>query len=205
MPVAEYDFTKLAGNEGECVRLPCHHAFHSYCIVESLRQAGTGCPICRDGAQEVPTNRLAEIFEALGVEEEEEDTTVTIDDDLMHDIRSRHPEVKRRRTTFHKLVRQYNVHKDALRYRRRLHLSLAMAQFRRTEQPRIRAFQHEVHASIRDLIQLETSEYVRRSSRETLEASPWYESYMGALNGEYLSEGTSERRHDPIHHAFWRP
>lgn len=203
MPVPEYDHTKLGGNEGECVRLPCHHAFHSYCIVESLRQSGTGCPICRDGAE--PSNRLAEIFEALGFEEGEEDTTITVDDDLMHDIRSRHPEVKRKRTAFHKLIKQYNVHKDSLRYRRKLHLSLAMAQFRRKEQPRIRAFQHQVHASISDLIRLETAEYTRRSSRETLEAAPWYESYMSAVQGEYLREALSEPRHDPINPSFWRP
>ena len=80
-----------------------------------------------------------------------------------------------------------------------------MAQFRRKEQPRIRAFQHEVHASISDLIQLETAEYARRSSQETLEAAPWFEGYMGAIHGEYLRESISEPRHDPIHHSFWRP
>lgn len=207
MPVSEYDFTKVGGNEGECVRLPCHHAFHSYCIVESLRQAGTGCPICRDGAQPQPDvpNLVMEIFDALGYEDETTTSDITIDDDLMHDIRSRHPEVKRKRTAFHKLVKQYNVHKDALRYRRRLRLSLAMSQFRRTEQPRIRAFQHEVHACIRDLVQLETNEYARRSSREVLEATPWYAGYMEAMNGDYLHEATSERRHDPMNPAFWRP
>ncbi len=203
MPVPEYDHTKMGGNEGECVRLPCHHAFHSYCIVESLRQAGTGCPICRDGATQ--TNRLAEIFDALGFDEEEDATEESIDDDLMHDIRSRHPEVKRKRTAFHKLIKQYNVHKDALRHRRHLHLSLAMNEFRKKEQPRVRAFQREVNASIRELIRLETSEYARRSSQETLEATPWYEGYMEAANGEYLRESISERRHDPINPAFWRP
>ena len=203
MPVAEYDHTKMGGNEGECVRLPCHHAFHSYCIVESLRQSGTGCPICRDGAPQ--TNRLAEIFEALGFEEDDEVTDITVDDDLMHDIRSRHPIIKRKRTAFHKLIKKYNVHKDALRYRRRLHLSLAMSEFRRREQPRIRGFRDEVHASITELIRLETTEYARRSSQETLEAAPWYETYMAAATGEYLREPASERRHDPINVAFWRP
>jgi hypothetical protein len=203
MSVPEYDHTKMGGNEGECVRLPCHHAFHSYCIVESLRQAGTGCPICRDGAQQ--TNRLAEIFDALGFDDEEDATDESIDDDLMHDIRSRHPEVKRKRTAFHKLMKQYNVHKDALRHRRRVHLSLAMNEFRKKEQPRVQAFQREVNASIRELIRLETSEYARRSSQETLEATPWYEGYMDAANGEYLRESMSERRHDPINPAFWRP
>jgi len=203
MPVPEYDHTKLGGNEGECVRLPCHHAFHSYCIVESLRQAGSGCPICRDGAPQ--TNRLAEIFEALGFEEEDDTTELTIDDDLMHDIRSRHPEVKRKRTAFHKLIKQYNVHKDALRHRRHVHLSIAIEQFRKKEQPRIKAFQHQVRACIRDLVHIETGEYARRSSQETLEAAPWYESYLKAMEGEYLREAASERRHDPINPAFWRP
>jgi hypothetical protein len=80
-----------------------------------------------------------------------------------------------------------------------------MNEFRKKEQPRVRAFQREVNASIRELIRLETSEYARRSSQETLEATPWYEGYMEAANGEYLRESISERRHDPINPAFWRP
>ena len=43
-----YVESRPEGLEGNCYRLPCGHAFHCPCIVQSLRFGNNLCPVCRN-------------------------------------------------------------------------------------------------------------------------------------------------------------
>ena len=199
MSVAVYDASVEAGGSGDTVRLQCHHAFHGHCIVEALRLSGSACPVCRDGQGEDLEQLFINALNELNEDEEEET------DDLLEDIRSRHEGIKRERHALNCEVRRYNIWKDGLRHRRKMVLEEVMKTFRRNEIPMAHAFRNDIQNRLQSIVNKETAEYVRRSSREALEAAPWYEASQSISGRTYLSEGLHLPRQDPMNSHFWYP
>ena len=203
MSVALFDAASAAGGSGDTVRLSCHHAFHGHCIVESLRLAGTACPVCRDGQQETNYEQIfMDVFNEMDVDDA---STVIHTDDLLDDIRSRNHDIQRERSAINTELTRYNVWKDRLRHRRKAVLEESMRGFRVREIPMARAFQSRIETMMRRVMDKEAAEYARLSSQATLESTPWYTASRTFSARDYLSELGHVPRQDPMNSRFWRP
>jgi DNA-binding protein Fis len=134
MDVLPFDESKEEGLENNCYRLSCKHAFHTSCIIQSLRITGKACPVCRSGSQEQP---ILSIF-ATSTFENDSDGEETIElteaevvtQRLLQHLHSSHVQIRSRKQNLNAAVKSFNIFRDTLRKERKAYLKKAMKEFR---------------------------------------------------------------------------
>lgn len=123
-----YDEKAEEGIIDDCYRLPCKHAFHAHCLVQSLRTSGKNCPICRNSNEtesSLPLIRVSidDIIEPI--DEEQELLTR-----LLNHLHSTNPLIRAAKQNLNHSVKSYNIFRDKLRQEKKVHLKQAMKDFR---------------------------------------------------------------------------
>ena len=126
MSVPSFDPSLPEGPSEDCFRLPCKHAFHAGCLVQSLRSSSNMCPVCRDtgGGPAGPEPLMLE-------SESEEEEEANFADQVLQSLESSNPRVLAAKRSLMSNVKAYNLMRDRLRQDRRRAIASAMHEFRR--------------------------------------------------------------------------
>lgn len=211
------------GVEGACYRLSCGHAFHTSCLVPSLRFGNSSCAVCRNtGNAAARTTLNVELRSATG-------GIVTVpahlifdaDDDSdtdggsavfsMHDAYMANPHVHAVRCTDPRViaanrrlrgaVRDYNVWRDRIRAERRTRMVEAMRGFRNAHYRTFRNHLIAIEAAIDQVRHEESSALVLRMPNAA--AQPWWGAAWRMPARHMVREAEAPRRHDPCNRGFW--
>ena len=193
-----------AGSEGvcgtDCFRLSCKHAFHSQCLVTSLRSAGTGCPVCRDGNGAAGPRNPARIYFEMEMEAGGDEETTEEDeflDRVLHALNSTNPRVIATKRTLNQSVKAYNLLRDSLRHERKKALTVAMRDFRARRHRDFLQMRQRVEQSLKayhDQIRLEVG---------GLELEDLQFAGVEDMLRQIEHPGSSVRRQDPMRLSFW--
>lgn len=120
---------------GDCFRLPCRHAFHTHCLVTSLRSSGTGCPVCRDGSSdEVVIRREGRALVYLDMEldndEDEDEDENEFLTRVIASLECSNARVIAAKRSLNAAIKTYNIFRDKLRCERKRAIHCAMREFR---------------------------------------------------------------------------
>ena len=196
------DVFDAKSNEGvcseDCFRLPCKHAFHTFCLVKCLRSSGTGCPVCRDGGTDTAARNPARIYFEVEVggddEAPEEDEFL---DRVLHELNSSNPRVIAAKRTLNQTVKSYNLLRDTLRHERKKTITVAMREFR--------ARRHADFVTMRQRVEQALLTYHNQIRVEVGGVS--LEDIQFASVDDMLRQtehpGSSVRRQDPMRLSFW--
>lgn len=132
MDTAPFDEKAEEGMEKDCYRLSCKHAFHASCIIQSLRIAGKGCPVCRNGGTQEQSTFITVFATASDEESEDEEVAqaALVTERLLQHLHSSHVTVRARKQNLNSSIKNYNIFRDKLRQERKEYLKKAMKEFR---------------------------------------------------------------------------
>ena len=203
MSVQEYDASKPDGMEEKCFRLQCHHAFHTECIVSSLRN-GPSCPICRD--QIVQTREPINFFQLVREEEEEEEEMQEIQQEYYNAIQimDQKEQARKARREYNSALTRFNICKNTLRKTRRDYIKKAMLEFKKNHYAPLQRFVEDVQKRHDILIQVEKESFIEQKGQEEYESSSWKTLHESPLDfKETPAAHYSVRHHDPMRKSFW--
>jgi len=194
MDVDPFDAAASEGLCGtECFRLSCKHAFHATCVVQSLRAAGSGCPVCRDGAVQANSGRI--IFE-MQFDDEEDDEEEQFVDRVVHALNSTSPSVAAAKRVLNQSVKEYNIFRDKLRRERKRVLVAAMRDFRSRRY-------HDFQAIRRRTAQALDNYHTQLRNELGVTPDDLHFSTPDELLRQPLHMGSSVRHQDPMRLSFW--
>lgn len=190
-----FDKSCEEGVFADCFRLPCKHAFHTVCLVQSLRTSGTNCPVCRHNG-EGPQEAVAETLIFQADDEEENESEEAFQERLIHSLQSSNPRVIAAKRTLMQNVKSYNLLRDRLRHERRRSVASAMHDFRRRHFREFLIMKQRVKDSL---------EYFNGRLRDELHVTEGDMQF--ATVDEVLRQTptllSSVRRQDPLRTSFW--
>lgn len=204
------------GVEGACYRLPCGHAFHTACLVPSLRFGNASCAVCRAVGNAAARATLRVELRNSGpvahliFDDDDEDSASASDLFSLHDAYMANPHVHAVRCTDARVIaanrrlrgalRDYHVWRDRLRAERRARLQEAMRAFRNTH---YRTFRNHLTFIESAIEQVRTEESRALALRmPDAAAQPWWGAAW-RMPARHLARETGERRHDPCNRGFW--
>lgn len=201
MNVNVFEDAAEEGDCGEhCFRLPCKHAFHTACLVKSLRSVGKSCPVCRDnGGANAGGPMIISIDLELPEDEEEQD-----DDELdmevfthrlLQTLNSSNLQVRAAKQNLNQSIKEYNVFRDKLRRERRQRVVEAMAELRKRQWKNFLTKKHRVRLAL---------QAYNREVQQQIQAP---ENFVWSNVDELLTQANtlsgSVRRQDPMRRSFW--
>lgn len=204
MHVQAFDDSAVEGSDKDCFRLSCKHAFHTQCLVQSLRTVGKNCPVCRDSgtasAAATESNNVLTISISLDEEESFEDNEQQEVDmfaaRLLHSLNSSNVVVRAAKHALNDSIKAYNVFRDKLRQERRQRIAAAMREFRQRRfkdfcaaKERVKQSLDTYHDKVRTELQMSLDVFEFSNVREVLKQQS---------NVLY-----SVRRQDPMRSTFW--
>jgi hypothetical protein len=202
MDVDPFDAAASEGLCGtDCFRLKCKHAFHATCVIQSLRAAGAGCPVCRDGGENARGGATRIIFEMQLDDDEEdqaaEDAERNFLDQVVHSLNTTSQAVMAAKRNLNQSVKAYNIFRDKLRKERKQVLQTAMREFRARRYQEFRKVRDNTSQALSSYHQ-ELRRHLGNLSEEDLEFS---------TPEEFLRQpvhmGSSVRHQDPMRLSFW--
>jgi len=207
MTVPSFDAACVEGASegGNCFRLPCKHAFHATCLVQSLRSSSNMCPVCRDtGMQAAPDDEIyrtrRERVNHSAIEDDDEDVDQTQDfaARVLHSLESSNPRVIAAKRCLMDNIRAYNLMRDRLRHERRRAIASAMHEFR---QMHLRDF----HASKRRVS--DSLDAFHNQVRQEMNAGVEDLQFSSVVEVLRQQGGIlhSVRHQDPTRISFWHP
>jgi len=200
MKVQEYDASKEDGMEDNCFRLQCHHAFHTECIVSSLR-IGPSCPICRD--QLVQTREPINFF-SLVEEDDDENQEIQQEYSQAIQIMDRKESVRHARRQYNSSITRFNICKNSLRKTRRDYIKKAMLEFKKKHYAPLQALVQDVRNQHDTLIQMEKDSFIEQQGQEEYDSASWKTLHESDLDfKEQAAAHYSVRHHDPMRKSFW--
>lgn len=205
MKVSEFD---KEGQElqDDCYRLPCHHAFHTSCIIQSLRQ-NSSCPVCRDGPSNdrQPTNIYIPDDESTN-SDDMRNHEMSIDPVLQH-IRSTDKTVQLARQGAKEAKRQYNILRDVLRKERKQVLQQAMLKFRNKRLHDFLAAKERVRDALIHVQEEEEKQLIQAMGATRHSELSWLQLHRSVIVRLELLQPSSAffsvRHHDPMRSTFW--
>jgi Zinc finger, C3HC4 type (RING finger) len=197
MDVKPFDEDAEEGIAKDCYRLPCKHAFHASCIIQSLRISGKNCPVCRNGSPEA-SPPIISIFAMADETDDDEEIEMTeaamVTERLLHHLHSSHVAIRARKQNLNLAVKQFNIFRDKLRQERKMHLKQAMKEFRRkrfkdllVKKQQVKSALDQYHASIKEEVGEDVFELMT----------------VDELLKQPTQGFQSVRHQDPLRSSFW--
>lgn len=218
------------GLHGDSFRLPCGHAFHASCIIESLRFS-SNCPTCRhsggaSGAAHGSNTEIRitmhrnQLMITAGGEGDGSSSSSSGEwnellaqeqwdaNPLVKQVRCSHVPTQVARRNLRGALARYNQWRDEIRGVRRRALAAALTRLRRERYREFQVHTAAVGLALRQLARVERSEVARRIAErghgsELLRVTPYNWGAQDLMRIDWRTTSENTRNTDPCERGFW--